>query len=98
MSANIGQTKEVSHVIQLPGTVRKGNAPRGRRDPLLTHIESLPPEQQRVWRGLLDLAASAHKAGYYPGLPFLIGGSEEVFGKWNAGHLSRGGITVTHNG
>lgn len=91
---NITKMNETAKIIQMPGTER-GRKPSIRNgDPFLMHFHSLPSQQQQVWRKVLELAALANKKGHYPGLPYLIGGDERIFGKNALAGFIPGGVPV----
>jgi len=85
---------ETAKVIQMPGTERSKNASGRSNDPLVTSFYSLPSQQQQIWRNVMELAALANKKGYYPGLPYLVGGDEKLFGKNAISGLIPGGVPV----
>ena len=91
---NIAKMNETAKVIQMPGTERKRNSRIRNSDPLIANFNALPLSQQQVWRNVLEFAALANKKGHYPGLPYLIGGDEKVFGKSMLAGFIPGGVPV----
>lgn len=91
---NIVKINESAKIIQMPGTQRRRKASIKNSDPFFMHFQSLPSHQQQVWRNVLELAALANKKGHYPGLPYLIGGDEKVFGKNALAGFIPGGVPV----